>query len=145
MDNAERMARGYQYPRVLPEVGEIERVAVTFGYATKDFAPAFLKATLRKPLETLSDEIWKNVENTDSLSITKGDWGAVALIAESHGRDWRMLKEKMEKGQPIDAPIIVKLGGKFHLVSGNTRLMVARALGVRPRVLVVDMNSLAKK
>lgn len=79
------------------------------------------------------------MENTDSLDIEYDDWGTVAMHASQGNRDWESLKLKMESEGEIDAPIILRKGGTLHLVSGNTRLMVARALGKTPKVVIVDM------
>ncbi len=37
---------------------------------------------------------------------------------------------------------VVKMGERLDLVSGNTRLMVARALGIKPRVLLGSRSSI---
>lgn len=56
------------------------------------------------------------------------------------GRDWESVKTALEGGVPLDAPIIMKRGDQTHLVSGNTRLMVARAMGIRPQVWVFEVD-----
>lgn len=52
---------------------------------------------------------------------------------------WEDLRQKIEQGQELDAPIVLKLLNEIHLVSGNTRLMVARALNKTSKVLLVEM------
>jgi len=38
-------------------------------------------------------------------------------------------------------PTILKDGtGRLHLISGNTRLMISRALSVRPKVIIGELK-----
>lgn len=136
----------FSFPSFDHEIGEIERVQQHFNIQLADFVAKFLERARAGTLERLSDEKWDALENTDSHStdILRGDWNAVSehAGATEPNRDWQILKEKIRTGEPIDAPVIVRRGGIFHLVSGNTRLMVCRALGVKPDVLIVDITDL---
>jgi len=129
------------FPEVGSERGEIERVARIF---SKDdpgrFVEDFFRAAENSQLVEISDAVWIALENTDSADIALGRWDLVEYHAAPGKRDWQTLRATMEQGKELDAPIVVKVGGVFHLVSGNTRLMVAKALGVRPKVLMVTMN-----
>jgi ABC-type proline/glycine betaine transport system ATPase subunit len=149
MDRMKEWQPIFAYPRLFglgsktSEIGEIERLAITLGEPKKEFVSQFLQATLKESerahLVPLDEDIWQQLKNTDSLRIAEGDWNAVKnIIGET--RDWRALKAAMMRGERIDAPIIVKIGTEYHKVSGNTRLMVARALGIRPKVLLVDLS-----
>lgn len=126
------------------EIGEIERVAQTFGQKSENFQADFLKVAKSTEPVPLSEDIWAQLENTDSYDIQKGDWKTVDYHAVEGNpespRDWKSIKEEMETKSPIIFPMIVQVDGKFHLVSGNTRLMVARALGIIPKVLIVNME-----
>ncbi|MDO8469676.1 MAG: hypothetical protein Q7S84_01470 [bacterium] len=134
-------------PDVSRERGEIERVAVeVFGAQdTGEFFSRFLEAAKTAPLVELSEDIWSRLENTDSYDIPPKDWPLVKEHAveghPDHPRDWRFYKTRYEQGGPIEVPIIVKKGDAFHLVSGNTRLMVARAMGKVPKVLIVETDA----
>ncbi len=134
----------FRFPSLKNQIGEIERVANTFDTTNKkSFIEKFMQKARHSTLIGMSEELWKKLENTDSLKILAGDWDAVALHAYHGGdspRDWQSLKLRMESGELLDAPIVVKIGNKMHLVSGNTRLMVARALGISPSVLLIDMT-----
>ncbi len=123
------------FPDITKERGEFERVADTFGVDSETLV--FL-ASEEGRLRDLSNEIWEKLDNTDSNKYEKDNWEAVREFSEMCGRDWLDLKKKIEKGNRIDAPIIMKYGELYHLVSGNTRLMVARALGIIPKVLVFE-------
>jgi len=128
------------FPDVKNELGEVERVAQLYHSETpQEFIEKFILKSAESNLSTLSDFDWSRLENTDSGDVEKGDWVSVGELAESHGRDWKILKTQMESGGEIEAPIIYRNMNSLHLVSGNTRLMVAKALGVRPQVLVVEL------
>lgn len=132
----------FKSPNLREEIGEIERVAQEYADGfEKGFTEEFLKRGAKSSLSTLESGVWSRLENTDSFDIRKDDWKQVEGLAGQVGRNWEDLKEKMIKGHSVDAPIIIKIEGKYHLVSGNTRLMVAKALGISPKVLVVDMTN----
>ena len=131
-------------PKFEDEVGEIERTQKHFDIKDKDFVRKFIERAQTGQLVRLSEEDWDRLENTDSHSdnILRGDWDAVAQCAEAQEveRDWRGIKARMQTGQPVHAPLIARRGDILHKVGGNTRLMVARALGVKPDVLIVDIS-----
>lgn len=108
------------------------------------FLEKFVEQARKNTLVTLAEDLWSKLENTDSYDIPKGDFEMVKYHAVEGNpnapRDWETLKSKMEKGDQIDAPIVCEKGGKLHLVSGNTRLMVARTLGIVPQILLVKMD-----
>lgn len=90
-------------------------------------------------LVPLDDESWAKLENTWSWDV--GDLATAKQYGEEHGRDMDRLIRGFESGAPIPAPIVViKPDGKKTLIAGNNRLSVARALGVRPKVLLVDLR-----
>lgn len=85
----------------------------------------------------------QKLENTTASAFEAGDWKAVHEHSNPGGqmkRDWEDLRNTIDAGIVLDAPSITKFGDRFHLVSGNTRLMVSRAQGVCPKVLVFEMD-----
>ncbi|MDO8496339.1 MAG: hypothetical protein Q7S43_02830 [bacterium] len=134
-------------PIIERETGEIERVGEeVFGNRNKEeFLAHFLKVAKTSSLVELSEDLWEKLENTDSHDIPLNDWSLVEEHAvngnPNHPRDWQLCKKLYEEGDSIEAPIVVKKGNLLHLVSGNTRLMVARALGLTPKVLLVELDS----
>ncbi len=127
----------FKVPDIQSEKGEFERVAETF-----DLDPDILMflATEEGKLQELSEGLSCELENTDSNKFEKGDWEEVGKWAREYGRDWVAIKEKVEQGVLMEAPIIMKYGTVYHLVSGNTRLMVTRALGVTPKALFFEFK-----
>lgn len=137
----EKLPCAFSAPNLESESSEIERVANEFDPTNKEgFILKFLQRARSAPLVAMSEQFWQHLDNTDSFQFGPGDWDAVARHADHYERDWQSLRQKMESGKPIDAPIVVKIENQMHLVSGNTRLMIARALGIRPKVLLVDMG-----
>jgi hypothetical protein len=144
--NLENNGPRFIFPSFEHEEGEIERVQEYFQVKTDNFVQKFLDRARTGKLVRLSDDVWNMVENTDSHSenIMRGDWDAVAECsnANENKRDWQSLRSKMQSGTPVDAAVIARRGNILHLVSGNTRLMVARAMGIRPEVLIVDITDI---
>lgn len=144
----ERIPQGpvFLFPDVEKERGEIERVAgEVFGEKdARDFFQRFSDAARSATLEDLSEDMWRRLLNTDSHDIPLAGWSDVEACAveghADHPRDWQALRSSYEQGASIEAPIVMNAGGTLHLVAGNTRLMVARALGVTPKVLLVELD-----
>lgn len=123
-------------PDILAERGEFTRVAGTFSL---DEGRLIRLATTAGSLVSLSRDVWDDLDNTDSNRFEIGDWEAVAEHSHQSGRDWQGIKSNFIQGQSYDAPIIMKFRGQYHLVSGNTRLMVVRAMGVAPKVWLFEV------
>ena len=122
------------------EEGEIRRVAEYFDEDADSFTGKFLQAFQNGAMIRLNTKLWEQLENTDSSKISQNDWDAVKYYAEQYKRDWESLKKKMEEKSELDAPIVLRYKNILHLVSGNTRLMVARAMGETPNVLLVTLD-----
>ncbi len=91
--------------------------------------------------ETLTDDVWAKLENTESNDIVKDDWRAVYSIAKKYNKtDPMILKKSIQKGT-YKRPLIMKLGDRFILVAGNTRLCTAAAMGVNPMVFIGEVQA----
>jgi hypothetical protein len=89
----------------------------------------------------LTDDVWSELENTESNTIQKGDMDSVFDIADKYGKsNPEKLKEKL-LNNTYDRPLIVKFDDRYHLVAGNTRLSTAAALGMNPYVIIADIPS----
>jgi len=90
---------------------------------------------------TLTDEMWSRLENTDSYDINSEE--EAIELANYYGKDIKSILAA-EKTPP--ALILQYSPNKYYLVGGNTRLMVARAKGINPQVIlgtIEPMNKLA--
>ena len=94
---------------------------------------------LRGKIDQLTDEMWSALDNSDSWRTTA--YGQVMQLAEGYGKDAASIYAAMLAGIPLPMPLIVLESGRPPtLVAGNTRLMVARSLGLRPLVLVARVR-----
>jgi len=98
--------------------------------------PSLLQEAHSAKMRPLSESDWQRLEGTDSFGISSVN--EATDIAEGYGRDVDSVIQGMVQGAGIPAPIILERSdGSITLVSGNARLMAARALGLTPRVLWV--------
>ncbi len=128
----------FKWPDIEAEGGEFERVAKKF-----EIDESVLMFQARDgELVDLDEDMWSNLENTDSNRFSPGDLETAHRFAAEAGRDSHNLLHRIETGETLDAPIIMQIGDTYHLVAGNTRLMVARAKGIRPKVLLFSVDTL---
>jgi hypothetical protein len=92
--------------------------------------------------ETLTNDIWGKLENTESNEIQKGDTNAVMKIAKMYNKTSpKILAKAIMKGE-YNRPLILKLGDRYILVAGNTRLSTAAAIGVSPKVFIARIENI---
>jgi hypothetical protein len=84
---------------------------------------------------TLTDEMWSRLENTDSYDINSEE--EAIELARHYGKDIQSILAA-EKTPP--ALILQYSPNKYYLVGGNTRLMVARAKGINPQVILATIE-----
>ncbi len=120
-------------PDVSHEIGEIERTSKTLGIPIDKIKIAIEKAEI----VNLDDQVWSLLENTDSCDVQSLE--DVARLADQVSRDYKAIAEAYLAGKPMQSPIVIRHGNTFHLISGNTRLMVARALNIAPKVLICEI------
>ena len=117
-------------PPLREEIGEFERVANTFGVQLSSLISLFHTGIV----EDMDEETWSKLGNTDSWDTVKLE--QVFEAATQYGRNAKALLEAFRAGQPMQTPIVLFFAdGRSHLVSGNTRLMLCRAIGERPKIL----------
>lgn len=92
------------------------------------------------PEVTISDDIINRLENTECNRIKKGELKKVIELAKRYNKyDPLGLKKSLINGD-YKRPLILKFGDRYHLVAGNTRLCTASALGMKLKVLIVDLG-----
>lgn len=135
------MKEYFKHPNIENEDGEFNRVAETFGVE----ASTLISQAHKGELIQLTENLLNSLENTNANTFEAGDWEAVHNHSNPDGvfkRDWQVLRDKIEAGVVLDAPIIMKFGSRYHLVSGNTRLMIARAKGIYPKILLFEIDGI---
>jgi hypothetical protein len=85
---------------------------------------------------TLTNDIWSQLENTESNEIKKGDIKKVIELAKKYNKQNPLELKKALLSGDYRRPLILKFGDRYHLVAGNTRLSTAAALGIKPKVLI---------
>jgi len=139
-------------PDLHKERGEIERAASEFlGLEPTDQNIEKILGILQTaPLVPLSEDEWEQLHNTDSFhNVRPGIIEDAEQITETYNqnlspenkRDFRVLLDGFLNGKQMKAPVILKnMEGETHLVSGNTRLMIARALRMQPKVIMGEFR-----
>ncbi len=120
---------------VTSELGEIERTSDTFNFPIEDLQYAFEIGT-----ETiLTDNIWSKLENSDSYEIKSLE--QAVKYANKYKKDWRSIVNAIQNEEQLPMPLILNYAeDKYYLVAGNTRLMIYKALGVQPVVLMATID-----
>ena len=90
--------------------------------------------------ETLSDDVWEKLENTESNEIEKGDMKAVFRIAKKYKKTSPQILAQSFADGDYNRPLIVQFGDRYHLVAGNTRLCTAAAMGENPKVIIGELK-----
>jgi len=90
--------------------------------------------------QTLTDDVWPKLENTESNEIEKGDIEAVNDIAKMYNKTNPKKLIKAIKSGEYERPLILKMGDRYILIAGNTRLCTAAAMGVNPMVFIGEIG-----
>ena len=118
-------------PIIKAENEEIERTAEDLGLPYDVVYNSFVNGDE----VTLTDEMWSRLENTDSYDINSEE--EAIELARYYGKDIQSILGA-EKTPP--ALILQYSPNKYYLVGGNTRLMVARAKGINPQVILATIE-----
>ena len=117
--------------RVVQELNREENIEISVADVLDLFA--------RTKETTLSPIIWSKLENTESNKIRKGEINKVKDLAKKYNKQNPIeLKKALQSGE-YKRPMIIKFGDRYHLVSGNTRLSTAAAIGMKPQVLIAEL------
>jgi hypothetical protein len=89
---------------------------------------------------TLIDDVWLKLENTESNKIEVGDMDSVRKIAKKYKKtNPNELVGAIKSGE-YERPLILKMGDRYILIAGNTRLCTAAAMGVNPKVFIGEIG-----
>jgi len=99
-----------------------------------------VKEIKRSTPTKITDEIWGDLQNTESNQIQFGDFNSVFNLSNKYNKSNPLkLKKKIEQNE-YKYPIIVRFNDQYYLVSGNTRLCTAAAMGEYLDVIIADIN-----
>ncbi len=137
----------YKKTKFENEMDEFDRVVSQFSNGTdadwdyKMFQIKQIYATAGVSL--ISTSIWQRLENTDSYHTDTREKIMKAIKSNSASSGKRDIDSviKEYESNSVRAPIILSYGvGKYTLVAGNTRLMVAKMMGINPKVLILKTS-----
>lgn len=139
-------------PNLQNERSEIERTLREFvGLEPTDVdIEGVIEIIQSAPMVDLEDEEWEKLDNTDSFHNVRPDHIEDAQkiteeynqdVARGNQRSVDTLVEGFTNGKEMETPVILrKETGETHLVSGNTRLMISRALRIKPKVIIAEFK-----
>jgi hypothetical protein len=124
----------WKRPSWSDEYGEFERVGDEMKIDVGMLKGAFDQGRLIP----LTDDIWSILDNTDSWAIQSME--EVLKYSATYGRDIKRIIIGLQSNVDMPAPIVLKFSGnQYTLVGGNTRLMAAKALNIRPYVWLMEV------
>lgn len=116
-------------PSLDEEMDEFERTSKELNINKEQLIESFKDGELI----TLTDDIWRELKNTDSWKTkTMED---VKRLAIEYGKNL----DSIINAKKLPAPIILKINNKFYLIAGNTRLMYSRANKINPLVYLIEI------
>ena len=123
------------------EIPELERVVKML---KKEFGVEITVDELINKLSSsketkLQPNVWSNLENTESNQIKKGEIKKVIDLAKKYKKQNPLELKKALLSGDYKRPLIVKFKDRYHLISGNTRLSTAAAIGIKPMVLIIEL------
>ena len=98
-----------------------------------------LDAFIRAKEVSIPKDVWEKLENTESNTFRKGEIKKVVDMANKYDKTNPLELKKILKSGDYRRPMILKFGDRYHLVSGNTRLSTAAAMGIIPQVLIAEI------
>jgi len=138
----------YKKSKFENEMDEFDRVVSQFSNGTdpdwdyKMFQIKQIYTTARVSL--ISTRIWQILENTDSYHTDTREKIMKAIKSNSASSGKRDIDSviKEYESNSVRAPILLSYEGgrKYTLVAGNTRLMVAKMMGINPKVLILKTS-----
>lgn len=136
------MLKEKQIPNIKGEMDEFQRLSQDLK-RDEDIEVSvdkIVKAFKNSNEETLSDDVWANLENTESNEIEKGDFDAVMDVANMYKKTNPKTLAKVLKSGDYSRPLILNINDRYILVAGNTRLCTAAAMGMKPKVFIGKIN-----
>jgi hypothetical protein len=131
-------------PDLKGEMDELQRASQDLSrdydidVSVKDMIKAFNASTE----QTISNEIWDVLKNTESNEIELGDFDAVEEIAKKYDKTDPKILAKALKSGVYKRPLIINIADSYILVAGNTRLCTAAAMGMNPKVFIAKIQNL---
>jgi len=127
-------------PDIEEAANKFQKVALDLGLDIEDIQSKIPGGRLT----VLNAEVWAHLANSDSWTIESMEEAEVR--AAMRDEDLQPILDVISAGKTVSAPIVLWLGdGTPYLVTGNDKLMIARAMDTEAQVFFVDMASSSKQ
>ena len=124
----------WKKPSWSEEFKEMERTSEELGVPIILLKKSFEQGNMMQPLKSLL----KSMENTDYNEVKTIE--DVKRFADEYERNSDAIIDGFKQGKPMAAPIVaLRKGKRPYLISGNTRLMVSKALEIIPELYVINL------
>lgn len=117
-------------PDINEEREELDRQTEELGLEPVSIYDAFDAGSLI----LLDDDTWRRLENTDSNDPSL-NW---ELIRSWRDRDVDNIISAIKEQASLPAPIVLESANKVYCVAGNTRLSIAKLMGIVPKVWYIE-------
>lgn len=109
---------------------------------------------MRFPIFKDYNEYKNSIQNGEVVEVDDNLWSEIQNLSMNHSiediedmvsgytmpRDVKRIKTGFENGDAIPYPVILKGENGLFIMSGNTRLNVARVTGITPKALIVSVS-----
>lgn len=116
-----------EYKRIKPIFGDVFPTLDDFASAVKSTKPSVLSQSMDSTIDYRTSGI-KTMSQLETLVSTY-----------KYPRDVQKIVRGFVNNNPMPHPIILRRGEYLRIMGGNTRLSVAKVLGIKPRVLIIDV------
>jgi len=87
----------------------------------------------------LGEDLWSKLDNSDSFKIKNLE--QAVKISDQNDKNWKSILEAIKEEKQLPLPMVLNWADdKYYLVAGNTRLMIYKALGLTPVVLMAKLD-----
>lgn len=117
-------------PDINEEREELDRQTEELGLEPESIYDAFDAGSLI----LLDDDTWRRLENTDSNDPSL-NW---ELIRSWRDKDVDNIISAIKEQASLPAPIVLESDNKAYCVAGNTRLSIAKLMGIVPKVWYIE-------
>lgn len=107
-----------------------------FRFPIFDSFEQYVEAIKNSPIIDVTNELWGDIHNLSKNDSIEDITQMVSTYTIP--RDVERIKNGIESGASLPLPVILKGDDGYHIMSGNTRLNVARVMGVETKAILID-------
>ncbi len=123
-------------PRLEDNLSKFQRSAQSLGLDMSDLQERFARGFQT----SLHPTTWSVLGNSDSWTIESS--AEAEMWAHLRDESLQPFLDGIASGNSIPSPIILDMGdGSYHLVSGDSQLIIAKVMNEEPKVFVIEMST----